>query len=738
MKRLAFSRLSIALVLIGLACGKNSESSANGTPPAAASGKSGGGSKTKNSTPAAIPVAPSRGPEHAVYSLIDNRASAHLQRKGGLVIPAGSAGFAKYLRFRKSKLGWTIRAEKDGKKVAIMDGTVGRIDVPLTAEQIAGSPALRMRVHSEQGRALSIRINGQQKKEVSGQVEAGWSTVELTVPGDLFRAGENEILIFAGKGKPMAIEWLQIAGQSAGDDVPVLLGKDGKSLALPGNGGASYYVMVPDKGLVTGDLDDARCKVAIKATADGGKQVTGELVGKGSAVELGALAGQPVRLDLTATGCETARLGNAALVVPGKEPAFERGPAPKHVVLWIMDSLRADRVKPFNPKARPDTPTFEKLAESSAMFMQTYVQGNESRVSHASIWSSLYPVKHDMLSPKAKLDSKWTTIDEVAHAAGMFTSGVSANGYVALKWGFGTAWDKYRNHIHEGGGLKGEDVYAKAIESVTGKTGPWFLYLGSIDTHVSWYPKDPWIAKYHPPYSGRFAKRFSGEDAGKGAALKITDAEIEWVRALYDSNVSYQDDLLGRLLTQLAEWGIADDTMVVVTADHGDEQWEDGRVGHGGSVREILIHVPLVIHYPPMIPAGSIVEGAEIIDILPTVADALGQKIDPEWQGESLIPLANGVGRGYPRMSMASQYEGTHAVRIGPWKMRAAGSNQPQVYNLVDQPDENSDRVSKNPIATRFLCDPFWLLRTYNSDWKKSRWGNAANVKPAFASDMGE
>ena len=64
--------------------------------------------------------------------------------------------------------------------------------------------------------------------------------------------------------------------------------------------------------------------------------------------------------------------------------------------------------------------------------------------------------------------------------------------------------------------------------------------------------------------------------------------------------------------------------MLIVTADHGDEQWEDGRVGHGGSERETLLHVPLLIHYPPMFPAGKVTEGTEGIDIVPTIADALG------------------------------------------------------------------------------------------------------------------
>jgi hypothetical protein len=132
-----------------------------------------------------------------------------MQRGGGLYVAGGSAGFVKYLRFRKSDLGWDIRAERDGKRVATMDGKTGRIQVPLTAAQ-AGAKALRMRVHNDSERALSVRINGATKREITQQMAAGWSTVTVEVPEGLWRAGENEILLFTGSGQPMALAWLQI------------------------------------------------------------------------------------------------------------------------------------------------------------------------------------------------------------------------------------------------------------------------------------------------------------------------------------------------------------------------------------------------------------------------------------------------------------------------------------------------------------------------------------------------
>jgi arylsulfatase A-like enzyme len=404
-----------------------------------------------------------------------------------------------------------------------------------------------------------------------------------------------------------------------------------------------------------------------------------------------------------------------------------------------MDSLRADRVKPFWPKARPDVPEMEQLCKVAACFQSTYVQGNESRASHAAIWSAQYAVNHQMIKDGAKLDAKWTTLDEVAKAAGLFTSGESANGYIIPKWGFGTRWDTYRNHIHDGGGVRGEDVFNLGMASVEKKVGtPWLLYLGTIDTHVSWRAKEPWISKYSPGYSGKYKKEASGKDVEQMATGKIkpSDAEKQHIIAIYDSNVSYQDALVGKLEEKLKAWGIADDTMIIITADHGDEQWEDGRVGHGGSLKESLIRVPLILYYPPLFPGGLVTEGVETIDIVPTIADALGQPPIADAQGESLIPLAQGVGRGYPRPSIASQYEFAHAMRLFNWKARVAGSGVPTVYNVVEDPYEKKDLAADRPLERRFLTDSLSTFLVYQKRWKKTRWGVASNASRQFADDL--
>ncbi|HEY0191002.1 MAG TPA: sulfatase-like hydrolase/transferase [Kofleriaceae bacterium] len=725
-------RVTLALAVAAAACTKSP-----GDPPEAKPAPH----QPVPSTAPSAPGAAARGPEHAVYSLVDNRLSAHLHRGGGLVIAAGSAGFAKYVRFpnvmKGGKKAWELRQTEGDVKVARLTGKVGTVFFPLTAAE-AGRGKLRLRAFSKSDGNISVKVND--NKDVNGKLASGWSTVELTVPAGQLKDGENSIQLFM-KSSGVEVAWLQVgAAAPVGDDGGVQLYDPArKALILPKDGQASWFVAIPARARLVGDVADASCSVHVVATADDGATADGKLAGAGSAVDLSALGGKAARLDLEATGCAAAALANAALAVPGDAPVAKRGEAPKNVVFVIMDSLRADRTRTFNPKARAETPNFDKLAESSTLFLANYVQGNESQVSHASMWSSNYLAKHKAIEMSDHLADKWMTIDEVAKKAGKFTAGASGNGYIRPARGFGTAWDKYVNHIEKGLGLRGADILEKGLSFVQGKKDqPWFLYLGFIDTHVTWRAKQPWLDKYDGGYKGRFATEL-GDDGPGGFPKDLTDREKDHVRALYDSNVSYQDDLIGQLIEKLKAWGVWDQTMLIITADHGDEQWEEGRVGHGGSERETLLHVPLIIHYPPMFPAGKVSEGSEGIDIVPTIADALGVQVDPEWQGMSLVKLANGGG-GYPLMSMSSQYENAHGGRIGHWKLKIIGTQTPKLYDLAKDPGERDDVWGKasSEIGARLLLDPMWILRQWNVEWKKSQWGNASDVTSRFAADLGE
>src|SRR5579862_1059558 len=202
------SRHGVLVAIVAVcACGKSPKEA----PPAEAKVAE----TTAPAKPASAPVkAASRGPEHAVYSLVDNRLSAHLRRGGGLVVDAGSAGFAKYTRIanqlKGGKRAWELRQTENDLKVARLTGKSGTVFVPLTAAE-AGRNTVRLRAFSKDDATISLRVND--NKDINGQLGKGWTTVDLAVPAGQLKEGENALTLFS-KASGLELAWLQIGAQT--------------------------------------------------------------------------------------------------------------------------------------------------------------------------------------------------------------------------------------------------------------------------------------------------------------------------------------------------------------------------------------------------------------------------------------------------------------------------------------------------------------------------------------------
>ena len=118
------------------------------------------------------------------------------------------------------------------------------------------------------------------------------------------------------------------------------------------------------------------------------------------------------------------------------------------------------------------------------------------------------------------------------------------------------------------------------------------------------------------------------------------------------------------------------------------------------------------------------------------VTDALQVATPKEIQGESLVGLAQGVGAGYPRPTIASQYELAHTMRLARWKLWVGGSGDVKLFDAISDPMEAHELSSERPLQRRFVTDALGLWMAYQSQWKKARWGVASNLRPAFAQDL--
>ncbi len=215
--------------------------------------------------------------------------------------------------------------------------------------------------------------------------------------------------------------------------------------------------------------------------------------------------------------------------------------------------------------------------------------------------------------------------------------------------------------------------------------------------------------------------------------------EKQHIRAIYDSNVSYQDELIGKLIARLEAWGVWDQTMLVLTADHGDELWESGRVGHEVGQDETLLHVPLLIHYPPLFPAARIrTRPRASISCRRSRTRSASRSATSGRAPRSCKPptAARRPLAWPPRRATRRRRRADRPVEAPPRGHGCAVA----LLLLTADPDEQRNLFGTRDgvIGGRLVLDAMSLLRAQHAAWKKARWGNPANVTARFAADLGE
>ncbi|MFH1131928.1 MAG: hypothetical protein V1754_11375, partial [Pseudomonadota bacterium] len=255
---------------------------------------------------------------HRVFSLMDNRLLAHVVRKGGLAIPVGYPGVAKYMQFRRPWNPWQINTKEDDRKVALAIQSVTWLVFPLTAQQ-ARSTTLSVRLKSPVPQNLRIHVNENQLQLIPLRV--GWQRVVVKISPQMLRNGENKLNFKWGKSGPLesgtgfaAVDWVHVGNEALDETQKIdLLDKDGFS--LPAEGGVAYYVY-PYTGAklwvqMEAQTPNIRCKLLIMATTKDSK--TRQFVREETAqqegltetyVDLGSVANNVSRLELIATGPE--------------------------------------------------------------------------------------------------------------------------------------------------------------------------------------------------------------------------------------------------------------------------------------------------------------------------------------------------------------------------------------------------------------------------------------------------
>jgi len=652
-------------------------------------------------------------------SLLETQGRAE-RRVGGVVIDLGTADSLKYTRGGWAS-GWTpaVDAAAGEPTYAIASG-LGEGDARVRLWTLVDSQPAEMVVRARSAKGTqNVALYAGGRKLGSVSVGSDWTVVRA--PVEKLDRGPARLGLVP-EGGPVHVDWIWLA-EAVGADEPLVTrrvspvrvgGAVRRALLAPGGQRLSYYVLVPEKAAFIADVGaTAASEFSVHATTDQADTVelarlSVDGTWKPLVVDLSAYAGRVVRLDLeTAAGAAGAGWGEPGLFVDGgeaPEPAPVKGKPARNLIWVVMDTTRADSYDAMYPGTEVETPAYDAFAKRSTTFSAAYNNSNWTKPSVATFLSGLYPWVHTATTATAWLPDEVRILPQHLKELGFYTMGRTANPVVSGKFGFDKGWDDYE--VDE---TRAEKFYERALDLVRQPDRGdrrFFLYLQSIDPHVTYRYRDGYTRRYHPEgYSGRYRKGFARADENQvnGKEVKASNDDVSWVRALYRGEVSYQDEYIGVFLKGLEKDGLLDDTLVIITNDHGEEVFDRGAVGHGWQLYDDVIQAPLLIYYPPMFPQGKVVhQVVEHVDLPSTITEALGVAPMPGVQGRSLLGLFGGQPRLPPDYAMIYSDNGKRALRVGPWKLIVHhDKGWHRLFRLDTKERETKDLKRQAPLAGR-------------------------------------
>ena len=273
-------------------------------------------------------------------------------------------------------------------------------------------------------------------------------------------------------------------------------------------------------------------------------------------------------------------------------------------------------------------------------------------------------------------------------------------------------------------------------------TRPLFMYILTIDPHVTYRPPAEYRKIYYPGrYRGRLPRRITGFDLNKliTGVLKVrTKDDMRYLKALYRGEITYNDHWFGVMMAELKRMGILDQSLIVVTSDHGDEFREHGSFGHAKSLYQDNIAVPLIMWWKGLEKAGPIriPYNVEVQDIYSTILDLVGLPQPASAQSASLIPLIMG-GRAEPTHAAFAYHAGSmRSVTVTRFKYIVGRKLRRQLFDLDHDPDEQHNILTVRPVTLMAAKSLLAIRNAYVGKWNKRRWGDAFDLRPAFYRDL--
>jgi arylsulfatase A-like enzyme len=374
----------------------------------------------------------------------------------------------------------------------------------------------------------------------------------------------------------------------------------------------------------------------------------------------------------------------------------------------IVDALRADHMG-IHGYHRNTTPALDRLAMQGYRFSNTVSNSLATRYTVASIFTMAFPGVHGIRRDGQRLSPRFVTVAEHLREAGYDTAAWAPNPSIKAAFGYGQGFDRYDDQIlndDRSAPLWDQFETAKRINKrATGwirERGdhPWFIYIHYRDPHFPYAPPPDYDGMfYEPREDGKPHRAITEEEYARQPGGEMVDGDdrndLEYYIAQYDASIRYNDDQIAAFLSVLREEGHLDNTVIIVSADHGEGFLEHGRWNHGNVIYDEMCHVPGIIRMPDALEKPVVIDApVHTFDFSRTILDMAGVPAVGTVQAKSLVPLMNGgeAPWEYAFVEKLSRY----ALRNAQWKYILRESEKGQereLYDLTTDPGETKDLV---------------------------------------------
>jgi arylsulfatase len=387
-----------------------------------------------------------------------------------------------------------------------------------------------------------------------------------------------------------------------------------------------------------------------------------------------------------------------------------------NIIFIVNDSLRSDHLSCYGYN-KNTSPYLDMFAKKGVLFARAITQGANTSIATPSLLNSRYPYE----SYQSLINGDFPGLAEVLQNHGYITAAFSANPFISAAFGFNRGYDlflylpyadrydilllnlyskiiPYLNIPSDGGAfyapLSTMNLRIKDfLENNHNK--PFFIYIHTMDTHIPYLPPGKYIKKFLDNYKKDYANDYYLQRINKTERSGPNwDKLLNNLIARYDASILYLDEYIGELWAYIEKLHLQEKTLLIITADHGDEYSEHGKLFHGHNLYEETIRVPLIFYCSNTLPQGKAINQlVGHIDIMPTILDILNLSVDKDMKGLSLLPIILDQSRSLSRDFMLSQANDKVAIMNDKWKYIANLDDSQNVkmvelYDLVNDPRE--------------------------------------------------